>query len=168
MKTQALIPIILSLALTASGCASLAPPERPIYQGADNINSAKTSQLVGVWSVTDLNPYPDTAPQATTIEYRADGSIGGLIEMNKENLDGMEHFGDMQFEVQGQWVLEADTVTHQNVKMNSPTEGTMSAMIASIINQQNGISGQANIYELSADRIVMVSEDGNAMEYIRQ
>jgi len=159
---------IVSFALLGTGCATLAPPERPAYTGTDNISSAEANQLVGVWRVKALNPYPDAPSQTTIIEYHADGRVGGKIQMNNDDPNRTDPFADMQFDIQGQWVLNIDTITHKDIQMISTTDNAMSAMIANIINQQRGISGQANIYELSSDRIVMVGNDGTAMEYSRQ
>jgi len=168
MKIRFLVPALLAGAVFASGCASLAPPERPAYTGPDNISSAQSEQLVGVWLVTDLNPYPNSEQQSTVIEYRSDGSVSGLMELKGEQYESLAAFGDMQFEMSGQWTLEGDTVTHKDIKMKSTKEGGLSTMMANMVNSQEGISGKANIYELSADRIVMMGSDGAAMEYIRQ
>lgn len=165
MKTVAIRIGLLATALTLAGCASLAPPKRPAYTGADSVTSASASQLVGTWRVSDLNPYPDAEPQDTTIEYLSDGSVRGTVIPRGES---MAMLGETTFEFTGRYQVNGDTVVHQDVEMSADSDNPMVGMIANMINSRQGISGQANIYELSSNRIVMVGEDGGAMEYLRQ
>ncbi len=156
---------LVGATIILASCASLTPPTRPDYTGSDDVQSAQTQQLVGKWAVSELNPLPQTEPQTTLIEYRSDGTVTGLITPSGE---GLEALGNLQFELSGNWTLEADVVTHQNITMSSTRDDTLGSMISNMVNNQKGIAGQANIYELSADRIVMVGSDGAAMEYVRQ
>ena len=165
MKKQSIISVFLLTAITLTSCASLSPPGRPGYAGIDNISSAQPGQLIGTWRVTDLNPIAGTEPNQTIIEYRADGSVIGNLRIDGEEFEAI---GPIEFELTGQWTLNADTVIHENITMNSKSESEFGSLISNVINQQKGISGQANIYELSPDRIVMLSSDGAAKEYIRQ
>ena len=165
MKHGLAVTAIILPATILSACASLTPPARPGYSGADTINIAQATQLVGTWAVNDLNPYPNTEPQSTTIEYRDDGTVVGTLIPQGESSDAL---GNLQFELTGEWTLEGDTVIHQNVTMNSTSDSALGGLIGRVVNNQRGISGQANIYELSTNRIVMVGNDGTAMEYIRQ
>ncbi|NND92085.1 MAG: hypothetical protein HKN42_14595 [Granulosicoccus sp.] len=162
-KTAAVVS--LTIAASLAGCASMTPPVRPAYTGTDTVNSASKSQLVGIWTVTDLNPYPESGPQSTTIEYREDGTVHGMIIPQGESAEVM---GNMRFELDGQWTLTGDTVSHQDIQMNSAGDNPMASLIGKMVNSRPGISGQANIYELSANRMVMVGSDGAAMEYVRQ
>lgn len=157
----------LGIMTLLTGCASLTPPSRPAYTGPDNVENAQASQLVGTWSVRDLNPYPDMEPQSTTIQYLADGRVTGLIVPQGKSADAL---GNMQFQMTAQWSLDGDTVTHENVEVNSIGDNGVGSMIASMMNNstRNSLAGRANIYELSGDRIVMVGSDGAAMEYTRQ
>lgn len=156
---------LVAATLTLSACVSLTPPSRPAYTGADVVSNAEASQLVGNWRVTELNPYPDAEPQNTVIEYRADGTVRGEVTPGGESAAAL---GDTRFELLGTWTLDGDTVVHKDMKMNTIGGNRMASMMASMINSQQNISGSANIYELSANRIVMVGDDGNATEYVRQ
>jgi len=159
--------VLLAIVMALTSCAALSPSERPAYTGADSVSTAKTSQLVGVWKVTNLNPYPESEPQRTTIEYRADGSVLGTIVPEGESASAM---GNMRFEMTGNWRLDGDMITHENMEMNVITDddNKMMNVLGKMFGKKNGLSGQANIYELSANRIVMVGADGGAMEYVRQ
>jgi len=165
MKHRLSTTITILSAAILSSCASLPPAERPAYLGADLITHAQSTQLLGKWTVNELNPHPNSEPQSTTIEYRKDGTVVGTLKPQGESAQA---FGNMQFELTGEWILNEDTVVHQNVNMSSTSDSTMGDLISSMINNQKGVSGQANIYELSPNRIVMVGNDGAAMEYIRQ
>ncbi len=165
MKKGLTLLALLSITLAMTACASLKPPERPNYAGPDTVTSAQPAQLVGIWSVTDLNPYPGNGPQDTVIEYRADGSVLGTLTPQGEGADAL---GNMQFKLAGQWVLSNDVITHQNMTMNSTSDNAFGGIVSKMINKQKGISGQANIHELSPERIVMVGSDGAAMEYVRK
>lgn len=156
---------IILLSTTLSACASLTPLKRPGYTGADTVDTAQATQLIGSWAVTDLNPFPDSEPQSTTIEYRVDGTVLGTLTPQGESADAL---GNIQFELNGEWLLNGDTVVHQNITMSSTSNSALGDLLSKIVNNQKGIAGQANIYELSTDRIVMVGTDGAAMEYIRQ
>ncbi len=159
--------ILLATAIALTSCASLTPPVRPVYTGADSVSTATRSQLTGVWTVNNLNPYPDAEPQRTTIEYTADGSVLGQIIPEGESARAL---GNMTFEMTGNWRLDGDVITHENMEMNVITEGDNKLMnvFANLFSKKNGLSGQANIYELSANRMVIVGSDGGAMEYVRQ
>lgn len=159
--------VLLSAAMALTSCASLTPPVRPAYTGADSVSTASSSQLVGVWTVNNLNPYPDAEPQRTTIEYKADGSVLGQVIPEGESAKAL---GNMTFEMTGNWRLDGDMMTHENMEMNVITEddNKMLNVLGNLFSKKNGLSGQANIYELSANRIVMVGSDGGAMEYVRQ
>lgn len=160
---------ILSLALlsTLSACISLTPPERPAYTGQDNVSEVDQSQLIGSWVTRELNPYPDSGTtQETTIEYLADGSMQGSFVVRGE---GAEMLKDMTFEVSGNWQLNGDLVSHTNVEVNSSDGNTLGALLNTLMKSTSReMSGTGNVYELSADRIVMVGEDGTALEYTRQ
>ena len=159
--------VLLATAIALTSCASLTPPERPAYTGVDSVSTATQSQLVGVWTVNNLNPYPDSEPQRTTIEYKADGSVLGQVIPEGESAKAL---GNMTFEMTGNWRLDGDVISHENMEMNIITEDDNKLMnvLGNLFGKKNGLSGQANIYELSANRIVMVGADGGAMEYVRQ
>ena len=162
-NTLPIIALLLS-ATTITGCASLSSPNRPAYTGADNITSAQPEQLVGIWRVTRLNPVSGTEPQPTIIEYRGDGTVVGSTTIDGE---GFGATGPLEFVLSGQWTLDADVVIHQNITMSSKDDSPIGSIISNTINNQKDISGKANIYELSANRIVMLGSDGDAKEYIR-
>lgn len=156
---------LLATALVVSGCASLTPPVRPDYNGADAVSNAEASQLIGIWQVTELNPYPGSDPQDTTIEYKADGTVRGEVIPGGETAAVL---GDTRFEFLGTWTLTGDTVTHKDMQMNTTGGNAMASMMSKMINSRQNIAGSANIFELSGNRIVMVGDDGNAMQYVRQ
>lgn len=151
--------------MVLTSCASLTPPSRPDYAGADKVNSADVSQLIGAWTVKSLNPYPNEEPQRTTIEYKKDGVVLGSVEPQGESAAVL---GNMRFELTGDWSLEGDQVRHSNIEMNSSSDNVMGSMVSKLINSQKGIAGEGNIYELSANRMVIMGSDGSAMEYVRQ
>ena len=165
MKHRLSTTITILSAAILSSCASLTTPERPAYRGADLITRAQSTQLLGKWTVNELNPHPRSEPQNTTIEYREDGTIVGTLTPQGESAQAL---GNLQFAIAGEWTLDDDNVVHQNVTMSSTSDSTMGDLISSMINNQKGISGRANIYELGPNRMVMVGTDGAAMEYIRQ
>ena len=102
--------------LVLASCASLTPPVRPACAGADMVDTAQASQLVGNWTVTNLNPYPDSGTQAITIRYLADGTLQGEIMHQGEAAAAL---GNMQFMLTGEWQLYADTLTHRNAELNT-------------------------------------------------
>ena len=164
-KGLSLTALIASAVIVAS-CAALTPPVRPDYTGSDSVYKAEPAQFIGKWVVTDLNPYPDTPPQNTIIEYLADGTVVGLIEPQGESTDGL---GNMKFQMSGNWQLNGDRMSHSNIEMSSSVDNQMGALISKLVNNSSkGIASQANVYEISANRIVMVGTDGAAMEYVRQ
>lgn len=148
-----------------SSCASLTPPTRPNYTGADSVDAANASQIIGAWTVSSLNPYPNEEPQGTIIEYRQDGGLIGTIDPQGE---GTAVLGNMRFELTGVWSLEGDQIRHSNIEMNSTSDNAMGSMVSKLINSKKGIAGEGNIYELSANRMVVMGSDGAAMEYIRR
>lgn len=155
----------LAILIFATGCASLKPPVRPAYTGADTVNTATASQLVGAWAVHSMNPFPNEEPQETTIEYKPDGTVVGTVVPQGESAAVL---GNMRFELTGGWVLEGDQVIHSDIKMSASSDNAMGAVLSNMINNTKGIAGEGNIYELSANRMVIVGSDGSAMEYNRQ
>ncbi|ASJ71056.1 hypothetical protein IMCC3135_04715 [Granulosicoccus antarcticus IMCC3135] len=166
IRKSSLVAVLASTMVMAS-CASLKPSERPAYTGADTVSSANPSQLVGLWTMSDLNPYPQAEPQSRTIEYRSDGTLTGQITPEGESAKAL---GGMTFEMSGRWQLEEDRITHEGLEMKVISDGSnpMASLLGKAFSQKKNLSGQANIYELSANRIVMVGSDGVAMEYVRQ
>lgn len=156
---------LLLLTAILTGCNSLKSPERPAYSGTDTVNTVDASHLIGTWISTELNPYPDNEAQSTTIEYRSDGTVKGTMILSGEQWQSL---GDMEFELNGNWAVANDIVTHQNITMRSTSDDALGKTISNIINSRPAISGQANIYEMSYSTMIMVGSDGTAMKYVRQ
>ena len=149
----------------AVGCAALAPPERPVWQGSDQVGDVAPDQLVGTWRVTPLNPYPDQEAQSTVIEYRADGTVVGQIEPGAESAALL---GDARFEMSGRWAVADGVVSHSDVEMDVVSDNAMARMVAGMINgAKRDLGGTADVQELDANRIVMLGTDGAAMRYER-
>lgn len=163
-KTITLCASVTCLALLSS-CASIKPPERPDYAGADTVSTANPGQIAGVWRVKSLNPYPQEEPQSTTIEYRDDGTVIGILEPQGDSSDAL---GNLRFELTGSWTLAEDVISHTDIEINSTSDNAMGAMVSKIMSGSKAIAGKGNIYELSDNRMVVVGDDGAAMEYIRQ
>lgn len=166
MRKGLTLTTLVICSVIASGCASLTPPERPAYTGSDLITSADAEQFIGTWVVNDLNPYPNAEPQSTIIEYLADGTVTALVEPMGESADAL---GNMKFNMSGNWQLNGDQMSHSNIEISTSADNQMGALISKLVNNSTkGIAGEANVYELTANRIVMVGSDGAAMEYLRQ
>ena len=164
--TRILISALTLSLVLANGCDSTKPPIRPDYEGSDQITSIDTEQLIGTWLVTSLNPYPEEGEQQTVIEYRSDGTVGGQIKLQGE---GAAALGSTAFTLSGEWNVDGDTVTHSHITMEESSGSAMGALLSKIVNSSTrNVAGSANVFEMSAERIVMVGTDGAAMQYIRQ
>ncbi len=151
--------------LFLSGCSAFQPPTRPSYQGIDNVSVATSEQVVGTWRVTELNPFPQTTPQTTTIEYKANGTVIGFVKPFEGD---SELPADFTLTLTGDWTLDGDVVVHNNMIMTGPDDSDFSQLVAETLNDQPKIESRANILEMEPDRMIMIGRDGTAMEYRRQ
>ena len=153
--------------LVSGGCATFAPePERPAYGGTDQVGEVSADSLVGTWRVTALNPFPDQPDQETVIEYRADGSVSGEVEPDERSMAMMGE--NARMEITGLWSVEGGVMSHSDMDMEIVNGNALARMASGIMNGVMGdIASQADVYELSANRIVMVGDDGAAMRYDR-
>lgn len=166
MRKGLTLTLLIGCTAIVTSCASLTPPVRPDYNGRDLVDQASPAQFVGKWAVNDLNPYPDAPPQNTVMEYLADGTVIGLIEPQGDSADAL---GNMKLKMSANWQIDGDLMSHSNIEISSSSNSQIVSLIGNLVNKSSkGIAGKANIYELSANRIVMVSTDGTAIEYIRQ
>lgn len=164
---QFVVLLPLLLAFISTGCTSLSTPTRPVYEGDDSVSRAVASQFVGIWRVTDLNPLPDAVPQETIIEYRANGTVVGQVNTHAAN-NAANDAQNLTYRLTGNWSLSGDTIVHSSIRMISDSNDKTSQLLSAIINSSSQqLGGQANVYELTENRLVMVGTDGAAMEYVR-
>ena len=136
------------------------------YSGADAVTTFDAAQLVGVWNITPLNPLEGEGNVKAIIEYRADGTLLGQSEPTGQ---GTAALGELKFETTGNWAIDGELVAHSNLEIKEVTGNKLAGVLGSIIrNASRNVAAQANIYELTSDRMVMVgTTDGQAMAYDR-
>ena len=157
----------LGTALAVGGCASLTPPERPAWEGSDQVGEVDPASLIGTWEVTPLNPLPDQPEQQTVIEYRDDGTVLARVDPGEESRALLGE--DARFEMTADWSLTDGIVRHENVEMEVVSDSALARLMSAMVNGvKRDLGGTADIQELDADRIVMLGEDGAAMEYLRR
>ncbi len=150
-----------ALLLTAAACATKAPV-RSTYSGADNVGAVTKDMLLGNWSVRVLNPIEGEDSGVTNASYNADGTV--VMNANP-SAQGM----DMKLRMTGSWAVNGDVVTQTLESIEETSGSQLGALLKPFLSgMKNNATGSANIYEASADRVVLVStDDGQALEYTR-
>ena len=166
--------LLLILAVLVASCSTLQSQDRPVYTIKDNVGHVvghvEPEQLVGTWIATELNPVAGNEPQSTTIEYHDNGVVTSIIELQ---MDSRTQPDDIAFELSGQWRVDRNVITHYDMQLKSLDDSDIGLMLSQLVNEQtqlseqSGISGEATIAEVSANRMIMLGTDGVAMEYKR-
>lgn len=161
MTINRALALVFILSLSIAGCATKAPP-RIAYTGADSVGAITSDMLLGNWSVTVLNPHEGEQSGVTDVSYDA----GGTMVMNASpSAPGME----MKLRMTGTWQIQGDLVSQTLETIEDTSGSTLGSLLKPLMaGIKNRATGTANIFEASADRIVLVStNDGQALEYTR-
>ena len=142
------------LFMLVSACGS--PPKRPAYTGADSVAAVPANALVGTWRYQVLNPIDENENKTETVyTFKADGTWIA-------NADTTRSSPEFPFvmEATGSWSPSGEryTVKTENVRETSGSQlaGVMVSFMQGLWNKQ---TGEMNPYSISADQIVMVSEE---------
>ncbi len=162
MNTNFKICCVLLIALALSACASSKPPKREVYTGKDQVGQINKDMIIGDWEVTILNPVKGENQEFKPIaHYSADGAL----TMDAKFDSGM---GDVELEVIGTWLIEGDTIKQTAKDIREKTNSSIGVLVKLFKGMmlKNG-NATINIYEASADRLLIVSSDGQAQELNR-
>jgi len=156
---------VVSLAIIfISGCASMSQPKRATYTGADNVGTVTPEMIIGSWNVKSLNPTEGEETTSIKSKYTPDGTV----VMNVIPQAAASPMGTIELEMVGAWSIEGDNILMQLKSMKETSGNKMANMIVGMMgSMKEKMGGKANIYEASADRIVMVADDGSAQEWTR-
>lgn len=152
---------VLVTAVVLAGCGTT-PPPRPDYNGADSVAGVSEQMFVGQWQGRVLNPIEGESTEPFQVAYNEDSSV---VMNFKDTQSGL----GLEIEGIGTWSIDGETVI---VQMESFTEtsgsklGILVSKFASLMKDK--ATGTMNIYEASADRLVIVSDDGHAQELVRK
>lgn len=157
-RTSALLVATLLLA----GCSSLIP-KPPEYTGSDSVDAVDGSAFLGSWRMVALNPANDDEVPERDIEYTDDGRFTARIY---PTLDMAATMGNDPIEVSGDWRVEGGMLVHDSTELSVAGDDLVSRMMESMMRSRPPIVARADVYEVSGQRIVVVSEDGyaNALE----
>lgn len=180
--------------LVLSGCAALALPERPTYNGQDIVDAVSTEQIVGSWDITPLNPLPDAGLHASVIRYRADGTVTAVVHPPEDtspedtspedispeyNLPESSQqsdpatdsrlFDEARFLVSGRWSVVDGKVVHRDVSMLTRSDNENARLLSAMINESSATATSvAEVHEIGDDYMILVGRDGVAMHYARR
>ncbi len=164
MQTLSRVFTVSLAIIFISGCASMSQPKRTAYAGTDNVGTATPEMLIGNWSVKLLNPIEGENTLDVKTSYNSDGSVI-MTALTQQSANPM---GTIALELTGAWSIEGDSVAVQLKSMKETSGNKMASMIVGMMgNMKEKMGGKANIYEASADRVVLVSDDGQAQELTR-
>lgn len=155
-----LLPAICAAAIVLAGC-NTTPPPRPAYDGPDRVTTVQPAMLVGSWQVRVLNPIQGEDKNNVTVKYTADG---GVVMETVGNEMGM----DMSLRMIGRWSANGDTITQTLESIEDTSGKPMNALLRPFMGRlKTRASGTANVFEATRDRVVLVSEHGQAQELTR-
>ncbi len=153
----------LSLFAGSLTSCSFSPPKRTAYTGADTVDTVDPSMFLGTWDVRILNPIEGEEDYSMVITYKEDGTMEANSEGGQE---GMR----MAFRMLGRWTIEGDVINQTMESIEETSGNSMAAFLKPILNSnKKNASGSANVYDSSADRLILVSvEQGQAQELTRR
>ncbi|MCB1756373.1 MAG: hypothetical protein KDJ38_12675 [Gammaproteobacteria bacterium] len=164
MKTMKNGAVLILVVLLLAACASLSPPKRAAYTGQDQVGAVDANMLIGSWNGEILNPIEGEQDTVYKIEYRADGTVTSYSRTK----DSSGVMGPMEFEITGTWKVDGELVTQTAEEIREVSGNKLAAMVASMMgSMKEKMTGTANIYEASADRIVLVADEGQAQALTR-
>jgi len=136
----------------------LKPRERIEYTGADTVGDFDSNMLIGSWQVKSLSGdvYDEFDLKMT---FNSDQTLIGKLKANFE-----QSLGKFEYDIIGTWSVDDGYVT---ISPTSATEtsGNPMAGSADTLFEEESI---ANVYEASADYLVIVDEeDGYAQSFTR-
>jgi hypothetical protein len=151
--------------ILSSSCASMSQPKRSAYAGPDNIGAIKPEMLIGNWRHRQLNPIQGEDTQEVTSTYKANGTAVMNVKPKVAADNPMENIA---MEMTGTWSIEGENIIMRLESMRETSGNKIASFMTGILgNMKKKLSGTANIYEASANRIVLVSTDGQAQELTR-
>lgn len=159
-RTLASIAVAVTLFAGLFACAST-PPSRTLYTGVDRVDIVTVQNLVGNWSARILNPLEGEQLDSARYSFENNGVWTGQVTSSKN---------DMMIEMQsvGKWRIEGSeiltTIDDTKVVTDNAIARIMSSFLESAIKKS---TGRVNPYEITANRIVWVSEHGQALELTR-
>ena len=164
MQTLSKIFTVSLAIIFISGCASMSQPKRTAYTGADNVGTATPEMLIGNWNVKLLNSIEGETTSDVKAHYKSDGTV----VMNVTPQSPASPMGTIALEMVGAWSIEGDNVAVQLTSMKETSGNKMASMIVGMMgNMKEKMGGKANIYEASTNRVVLVSDEGQAQELTR-
>ncbi len=161
MTTKQIVKIFMVFFIGGT-IAACTPPPRTSYTGSDTVNAVSKNMLIGHWKLRILNPIEGEQLNSADIHYLSNGNV---ILNSQSSSSGMA----MTLEVSGTWSVQGDVVI-QTMKSIKETSGNkMAAIMLPFMNtMKSRMSGSANVYSASAERVVLVSNtEGQAQELTR-
>lgn len=164
MKIYRIATLCIACLCLLSACASV--NNKNHIRVSDTVGQIDDRLLVGKWKVRELNPGSDAQAPETIIEYHDNGSLTGFITIS----DTSSASGNLSFDVQGNWYTEGELLKHADMHIQSTSQSQLGQLMSNLMNQSgNNLGGMANVYDISANRIIMVGtrDDDSAMVYTR-
>ncbi len=159
--------ILLVVALLMlSSCATTPASSVPVYEGVDRVTVVKPEHIVGDWNLMVLNPREGQHNGHTRVSYTAEGRFTATLP---GDADTSSPLSDITLYLQGDWIAADGQLITRNVQVSSDSQEEIAMMLTTLMNEKSEeLASVANVYEQSANHLVLVSDDGIATRYERQ
>jgi len=162
-KTRAAIATAL-LVVFLSACSTTSmnsPPKIEPYAGKDNVGAVNDSMFIGQWTVRQLNP-PEGVPQSDSLAtISKDGSI---VVISDSAASGV----NLKLQMTGTWQASGNMLKTQMESIKEISGNPMGGLLVKMMSSMTAdMSGEAEVYEATQNRFVVVGKEGVAVEYTR-
>lgn len=157
------IIVLLFTFAVVTGCATSGTPKRPDYTGEDSVADVKASMIIGKWRTRILNPVKgeDTASNAI-VHYHEDGRV---IMDTDVDTGGM---GVLQMEVSGTWAVNGEAIEQVATDVREKSGSALGTLVKMFSGRMlKNANTVLDVYEASTNRLVVVSDNGQAQEMTR-
>lgn len=134
--------------------------ERAEYQGSDSVDIVDPDMLIGTWKVEVINSVALEEDLDIQISFNEDETISAILKADIE-----EPIGKFAYDMKGTWSADGEYVTITPTSMQETTGNALAGSGEEFFDEEGDV---ANVYEISADRIVMFDENERiAQSYTR-
>lgn len=149
------------LTVFLSACATTSAPNIEPYAGKDNVGAVNDSMFVGKWNVRQLNA-PEGIPQSDSqATISQDGSIVVISDNSSSGVN-------LKLQMTGTWQASGNKLKTQMESIKEISGNPMGGLLVKMMSSMTSdMSGEAEVYEATKSRFVVVGKEGVAVEYTR-